>query len=108
MVSGSVAWISDICVPISHLNDAISRAKSAIDVAGLIAPILGHVGDGNFHVFFILHPDDTSSWEKARVINEAMIDHALSVGFKSVLSRNGGLSATSVSEPGMGNVPVPL
>ncbi len=80
MLPGSVAWISDICVPISHLNDAISQAKSAIDAAGLIAPILGHVGDGNFHVFFILHRDDKDAWEKARVINEAMIDHALSVG----------------------------
>jgi D-lactate dehydrogenase (cytochrome) len=80
LVPGAVAWISDVCVPISHLGEAITRAKSAIDASGLIAPILGHVGDGNFHVFFILLPDDAESWEKARVINEAMIDHALSVG----------------------------
>jgi D-lactate dehydrogenase (cytochrome) len=80
MVPGSVSWISDICVPISHLADAITRAKSAIEASGLFAPILGHVGDGNFHVFFILLPDDTAAWEKACVINEMMIDHALSVG----------------------------
>jgi D-lactate dehydrogenase (cytochrome) len=41
---------------------------------------LGHVGDGNFHVFFILNPDDPTSWEKAWAINESMIAHALSVG----------------------------
>ena len=80
MVPGAVAWITDICVPISQLSDAIGRAKSAIAAAGLFAPILGHVGDGNFHVFFILRPDDTASWDKARVINDAMIDHALAVG----------------------------
>lgn len=80
MVPGAVAWISDICVPISHLTEAIDRAKSAIDASGLIAPILGHVGDGNFHVFFILLPDDSAAWEKVRIINEAMIDHALAVG----------------------------
>ncbi len=80
MVPGAVAWISDICVPISQLAEAISRAKSAIDASGLIAPILGHVGDGNFHVFFILLPNDKFSWEKAHAINEAMIDHAISVG----------------------------
>lgn len=80
MAPGSVAWISDICVPISHLGDAIGRARAAIDAAGLLAPILGHVGDGNFHVFFILDPDDSPGWDKARVINDAMIDHALSVG----------------------------
>lgn len=80
MVPGAVAWISDVCVPISHLSDAITRAKAAIDASGLFAPVLGHVGDGNFHVFFILLPGDTASWDKARKINEAMIDHALSVG----------------------------
>ena len=80
LVPGAVAWISDVCVPISHLSDAIIRAKTAIDASGLLAPILGHVGDGYFHVFFILLPGDVGSWEKARIINEAMIDHALSVG----------------------------
>jgi D-lactate dehydrogenase (cytochrome) len=80
MVPGAVAWITDICVPISHLSDAITRAKTAIQASGLFAPILGHVGDGNFHVFFILQVEDMASWDKARIINEAMIDHALSVG----------------------------
>ncbi len=80
LVPNSVAWISDVCVPISHLATAISQAKLAIDASDLVAPILGHVGDGNFHVFFILHPDDVTGWEKARIINNAMIEHALSVG----------------------------
>ncbi len=80
MAPGAVAWITDICVPISHLSDAITRAKTAIEVSGLFAPIIGHVGDGNFHVFFILQAEDMASWDKARIINEAMIDHALSVG----------------------------
>ncbi|MBL0925660.1 MAG: FAD-binding protein [Sphingomonadaceae bacterium] len=80
MVPGAVAWITDICVPISQLSNAIARAKAAIDASDLFAPILGHVGDGNFHVFFILRPDDAAAWDRARIINEAMIDHALSVG----------------------------
>ena len=80
LVPGALAWISDICLPISYLGEAIMRAKTAIDSSGLLAPILGHGGDGNFHVFFILLPDNKTGWEKARVINEAMIDHALTVG----------------------------
>ena len=80
MVPGAVAWITDVCVPISQLSDAIIRAKTAIEASGLFAPILGHVGDGNFHIFFILRTDDTASWDKARIINEAVIDQALSVG----------------------------
>jgi D-lactate dehydrogenase (cytochrome) len=80
MVPSSRAWISDVCVPISELGTAIGQAKAAIDASGLFAPILGHVGDGNFHVFFILPPNDSASWEKAKTINETMIQHALSVG----------------------------
>lgn len=80
LVPGAIAWITDICVPISHLSAAITRARLAIDASGLVAPILGHVGDGNFHVFFILRPDDTDAMARARAINEAMIAHALSVG----------------------------
>lgn len=80
LVPGAVAWITDICVPISQLAGAIGRAKQAIDDAGIVAPILGHVGDGNFHVFFILRPDDAAGMAAARTINEMMIEHALSVG----------------------------
>lgn len=78
--ANTVAWITDICVPISHLADAIKQAQDGIAAAGLTAPILGHVGDGNFHVFFILDPDNADEWRKAKEINEAMIAHALSVG----------------------------
>lgn len=79
-IAGSTTWTTDICVPISHLADAIGRAKAAIAEAGLFAPVLGHVGDGNFHVIFVLPPDDPASWDKARRVNEAMVAHALSVG----------------------------
>lgn len=80
MVAGGMTWTTDVCVPISRLADAIGRAKTDIKDAGLFAPVLGHVGDGNFHVIFALHPDDTESWDRARRVNAAMVDHALSVG----------------------------
>jgi D-lactate dehydrogenase (cytochrome) len=80
LLPGAVTWSTDICVPISRLAEAIDGARVAIDAAGLVAPILGHVGDGNYHVFFVLQPDDVESWRKAKRINEEMIDFALSVG----------------------------
>lgn len=80
LLPGAVTWVTDVCVPISALADAIGSAKADISQAGLLAPILGHVGDGNFHVFFVLRPDDTEAWAQARRVNETMIDHALSVG----------------------------
>ena len=80
LVPGAVTWVTDVCVPISHLSDAIGRVQADVAAAGLLAPILGHVGDGNFHVFFVLRPDDEQGWQRARAVNEAMLDHALSVG----------------------------
>jgi D-lactate dehydrogenase (cytochrome) len=80
LVPGAVTWVTDICVPISHLAEAIAQAQAGIAKAGLLAPILGHVGDGNFHVFFVLRPDNERAWAAAREVNAAMIAHALSVG----------------------------
>jgi D-lactate dehydrogenase (cytochrome) len=80
MLPNAVTWVTDVCVPISHLADAIGRVQAEVERSGLLAPILGHVGDGNFHVFFVLAPGDEQSWAKARAINQAMVEHALSVG----------------------------
>ncbi|MFL0415850.1 FAD-binding oxidoreductase [Sphingomonas sp. 179-A 2A2 NHS] len=80
MVPGAVTWSTDICVPISKLAQAIANARDAIDAAGLVAPILGHVGDGNYHVFFVLRRDDPEAWTRAKLVNEGLIDFALSVG----------------------------
>lgn len=80
LVPGAEVWISDVCVPISRLAEAIGRVHEDIAAAELIAPIVGHVGDGNFHVFFVLDPARPEQWEKASRINDRMIEHALSVG----------------------------
>jgi D-lactate dehydrogenase (cytochrome) len=80
MLPNAVTWVTDVCVPISHLAATIGRVQANVEAAGLLAPILGHVGDGNFHVFFVLPPDDADAWASARRINEAMVEHALAVG----------------------------
>jgi D-lactate dehydrogenase (cytochrome) len=77
---GCVAWVTDVCVPISALAPTIALAQSAIAHEGMIAPILGHVGDGNFHVFFILDPDAPAEWAAAARVNEIMIEAALAAG----------------------------
>ena len=55
---GAEAWTTDVCVPISRLADAILAARDDAAAAGLLAPIVGHVGDGNFHMTFLLDPAD--------------------------------------------------
>ncbi|MEZ5812118.1 MAG: FAD-linked oxidase C-terminal domain-containing protein [Rhizobiaceae bacterium] len=55
---GAKAVATDVCVPISRLAECIARAEADLDELGLIAPILGHVGDGNFHVAPLIDVDD--------------------------------------------------
>ncbi|MGF1474932.1 MAG: FAD-binding oxidoreductase [Geminicoccaceae bacterium] len=77
---GAKSWATDVCVPISVLADHIDAARRDIEASGLIAPIVGHVGDGNFHVQFLLDPDAPGEWQTAATINDAMVDRALAAG----------------------------
>jgi D-lactate dehydrogenase (cytochrome) len=77
---GCECLIADVCVPISHLADAVADARRDIDAAGLLAPIVGHVGDGNFHVLFLLDPASAEEHSRADRIHDAMIERALQVG----------------------------
>lgn len=54
---GCQGWMTDVCVPVSRLPDLISAAKKDFEELGLVAPIAGHVGDGNFHAL-VLYADD--------------------------------------------------
>lgn len=77
---GTKAWATDVCVPISNLAECLLETKRDIDGSELLAPIVGHVGDGNFHVCFMIHPDDPSEMAQARAINQRMIGRALAMG----------------------------
>lgn len=104
LVPGAVTWVTDICVPISRLVSAIEEAQAMIAAAELTAPILGHVGDGNYHVFFVLRPDDPDSWARAKAVNEKLIDHALSVGGTCTGERGIGKREALVLEHGDASV----
>ncbi len=74
---GSVGYVTDVCVPISRLADCILKAKQEIQASGLIAPLLGHVGDGNFHVVFPLDPDRPEELKEAQRLNQLFVEYAL-------------------------------
>jgi len=77
---GCVCVVADVCVPISALADAVARAREDIDREGLVAPILGHVGDGNFHVLFLRMPDSASERDAVDRVYAAMVQRALDAG----------------------------
>ncbi|MCI0765244.1 FAD-linked oxidase C-terminal domain-containing protein [Bacillus sp. TL12] len=70
----------DICVPISELADAIQYAKETLDEIGIIGGILGHVGDGNFHVLLMVNPNDKEEVHKTEAVNEKIVMYALERG----------------------------
>ncbi|MGP1253632.1 MAG: FAD-binding oxidoreductase [Kiloniellales bacterium] len=77
---GSEGWATDVCVPISRLAECILETKKDIQDSGLLAPIVGHVGDGNFHLVYLLDPGDTAQHDKAEAVNDRMIARALQMG----------------------------
>ena len=77
---GSYGWVGDVCVPVSKLAECIVATREDVEEAGLVAPILGHVGDGNFHAIFLVDPDDPAEMAHATRVNARMIERALAMG----------------------------
>ena len=77
---GCESVVTDCCVPISELADCIARTKEIIDEAGLIAPLVGHVGDGNFHLLILFDPNDPEELTKAKQLASDVNRVALSFG----------------------------
>jgi D-lactate dehydrogenase (cytochrome) len=64
-------------VPISRLAECIAETKRDVDESGLIAPIVGHVGDGNFHLAILVDPDDPDELRRAVELNERLVRRAI-------------------------------
>ena len=77
---GSRGFVTDVCVPVSSLARCILETKADIEKTDLLAPIVGHVGDGNFHVTFFLDPGRPDELEQARAINRRMVRRAIEMG----------------------------
>lgn len=77
---GKTAVVTDVCVPVSRLAEAVRYARETIDAAGLTAPILGHVGDGNFHAILLIDPEDPEELTRAKAVSHQMVEQALSMG----------------------------
>lgn len=76
---GKVGIATDVCVPISRLAECILETKKDIDESGVIAPIVGHVGDGNFHLSLLIDPNDEDEVKRANGVNERMVMRALAM-----------------------------
>ncbi|MBT4185285.1 MAG: FAD-binding protein, partial [Deltaproteobacteria bacterium] len=78
---GSKGWATDVCVPISRLADCILETRSDIEESKLTVPLVGHVGDGNFHLLFLIDPENEEEELKLyQSLNDRLIERALRMG----------------------------
>jgi D-lactate dehydrogenase (cytochrome) len=77
---GMTSFATDACVPISRLADCIMETKADVEKSGLTAPILGHVGDGNFHLVVLFDGADPGQRESAEALAKGVSLRAISMG----------------------------
>jgi D-lactate dehydrogenase (cytochrome) len=76
---GSQGLTTDVCVPVSRLAECILETQADIQTLGLPAPIVGHVGDGNFHVAVLVDPADAGEVERAEAFHERLVRRAIAM-----------------------------
>jgi len=76
---GAKVMATDVCVPISRLTDCILETRKDIDECKIIAPIVGHVGDGNFHVSVLFDPENQNEMKVINDFNHRLIMRALAM-----------------------------
>jgi D-lactate dehydrogenase (cytochrome) len=76
---GAQAVASDVCVPISRLADCVRETQRDVEASRLIAPILGHVGDGSFHLSLMVDLDDADEVARAKALLERLVERALAM-----------------------------
>jgi D-lactate dehydrogenase (cytochrome) len=77
---GKLGLSTDVCVPVSELAGSVRLARAAVEELGLAASIVGHVGDGNYHVLFMLDAERPEELEAAHRLNARIVEDALARG----------------------------
>jgi D-lactate dehydrogenase (cytochrome) len=76
---GSKGWATDVCVPISRLAECIRQTKEDLAQSSIPSALVGHVGDGNFHLVFMIDPDRPEEIAEAARLNDRMVTRALAM-----------------------------
>jgi len=76
---GCKGFATDVCVPISRLAECVTETQRDIAEMKLVAPIVGHVGDGNFHVGVMIDMNDPDEAERGRKFHERLVERALAM-----------------------------
>jgi D-lactate dehydrogenase (cytochrome) len=96
---GAEAFATDACVPISRLADAIAETRAEIEESGLKAPLVGHVGDGNFHMLLLFDPASSEERAAADRISQSIARRAIRMGGTATGEHGIGLHKLGAMEP---------
>ena len=77
LVNNGRVYSTDVCVPISRITECVKFAEVEVNKIGLRAPMVGHLGDGNFHVLFPYDPNEKENYKKIREFSNKLIDKTL-------------------------------
>lgn len=98
MRPGARSIVTDICVPISALAEAIEATRADLAENSLTGPILGHVGDGNFHAILLIDESDADEVARAQAASARMVQRALALGGTSTGEHGIGLGKLGYME----------
>ena len=76
---GAQSVSTDVCVPISRLAECVEATQKDLEETGIPAPIVGHVGDGNFHLGLLFFPDDADEMAKVKPFLQRLVKRALAM-----------------------------
>ena len=79
LVKNAKNFATDVCVPISRMSDCIEETQADLVASKLFGPIIGHVGDGNFHVVFSVDPEDHQMVERMEQFHTRLVERALAM-----------------------------
>jgi D-lactate dehydrogenase (cytochrome) len=77
---GAKPWTTDVCVPISRLVECIRETQEDLRTVNIVGPLVGHAGDGNFHLIFMVDPDNAAELSAVEAANERLVKRALRLG----------------------------
>jgi len=108
LAPGKDSFTTDACVPISRLADCIAESHAEAESLGLVVPIVGHVGDGNFHMMVLFDPADASERARADQLAESVSARAIRMGGTCTGEHGIGMHKLDalVSEHGVGAIAV--
>ena len=77
---GAKPWTTDVCVPISRLAECILETQADLRASNIIGPLVGHAGDGNFHLIFMVDTSNASELAAVEAANGRLVERALRMG----------------------------